>query len=91
MVDAADEDHWIFRRHPGIKRPLVSITLRSAAGIPYLAPEIQLLYKSWSVRPRDRADFERIAPRLDAAARAWLKDALLALEPNHEWIPPLVS
>jgi RimJ/RimL family protein N-acetyltransferase len=91
LLDQADQDHWIFRRHSGIKRPLSSITLRSAEGIPYLAPEIQLLYKSRSVRPRDQADFERVAPRLNAAARAWLKDALLAVEPNHTWIRPLVS
>ena len=41
-----------------------------------LAPEIQLLYKSTSLRDKDRADFERVAPLLSEDERGWLERAL---------------
>jgi hypothetical protein len=31
-----------------------------------------------------------VAPRLDPAARAWLKDALARLDPGHAWIHELL-
>jgi hypothetical protein len=58
---------------------------RTDAGLPYLAPEIQLLYKSRNPRPRDESDFRLIAPRLDGDARAWLNDALARTDPGHAW------
>lgn len=43
--------------------------LRSAAGIPYLAPELQLLYKSKGLRPKDDVDAaEVILSMLDSVA-----------------------
>ena len=59
---------------------------RDPEGIPYLAPEIQLLFKSHATRHQDQADFESMAPRLDHAARAWLEDALAIDDPHHPWL-----
>jgi hypothetical protein len=86
MLDEADDDHWVFRRAPTIRRPLTIAIRNDSDGIPYLAPEIQLLYKARSPRAQDLADFLHIAPRLDLDARSWLQDALTTADPGHTWI-----
>ena len=66
---------------------------RTAAGLPYLAPELALLFKSKNTgnrpRPEDQADFERACPLLDPEQRAWLRWALAAVDPGHVWIDAL--
>ena len=86
LLDEAIEDDWVFRRQPNIRRRLSSIVRRTPHALPYLAPEIQLLYKSRNPRMQDEADFRLIAPRLDAPARAWLNEALARTDPGHAWI-----
>jgi hypothetical protein len=54
-----------------------------------LAPEIQLLYKSKGLRPKDQADFETVLPALDAARRGWLRSAIAVLSPAHPWLMAL--
>jgi len=68
MLDESEDDRWVFRRHPAIQRPLSLAVRRDSNGIPFLAPEIQLLYKARPVRAEDQADFDRVAPRLHAGA-----------------------
>ncbi|GHO61437.1 hypothetical protein KSC_003290 [Ktedonobacter sp. SOSP1-52] len=68
VVDTSD-DQWLFRRDPRIRRPLAIVGHRTNDGIPYLAPEIQLLYKAKALRPKDEADFARILPALDGKSR----------------------
>jgi hypothetical protein len=58
----------------------------SKCGLRYLAPEVQLLYKSKHVRHRDDADLRSALPQLSKAARDWLRDALIATEPDHAWV-----
>jgi hypothetical protein len=36
-----------------------------------------------SLRPRDQANFDRIAPLLHSGVRVWLRDALARMEPGH--------
>lgn len=86
MLDESEEDHWVFRRDRTIQRPLALCVRRDGRGIPFIAPEIQLLYKARSVRSQDQADFDLIAPRLDSDARTWSRTALTKLEPCHEWL-----
>lgn len=86
MLDEADGDTWIYRREPRIRRPLSTIVRQSADRLPYLAPEIQLLYKSKGPRERDDMDFAQTIPLLAADARRWLHDALELTTPDHKWI-----
>jgi len=55
---------------------------QSTDGLPYLAPEIQLLYKSKDRRQRDDADFAVIEPLLPVDARRWLQDVLELVAPS---------
>jgi hypothetical protein len=89
LLDASDQDFWVFRRQAEIRRPFTELIRRNLEGIPYLTPEVQLLYKARSMRPRDKADFEHVAPQLDSAARAWLRNSLLKTDPAHAWTPAL--
>ena len=89
MLDEAENGHWIYRRHREIRRPLEIAIQRSPQGMPYLAPEIQLLYKSHRMRSGDQADFEHIGPKLDQCRRSWLRDCLRMIDPAHPWLPVL--
>lgn len=86
LLDRSDDDDWVFRRHPGIRRPLASVVRKTTDGTPYLAPEIQLLYKAKAIRPRDELDFRRAMPRLTPTAMSWLKEALVTLDAAHPWL-----
>lgn len=90
MIDEADGDEWIYRRHPGIRRPVGSLAGRaSVPGLPVLSPEIQLLYKSKAVRPKDDADLRTVVGLLSSAERSWLRSALDLTSPGHPWLQAL--
>src|SRR5688572_32870582 len=89
MLDEADDDTWVYRREPRIRRPMSTVVRQSPDALPYLAPEIQLLYKSKGPRERDDVDFAQISPLLAADARMWLHDALELTAPDHKWIAVL--
>jgi hypothetical protein len=89
LLDECDGDAWVFRRNRDIRRPLAEALRFDGTQLPYLAPEIQLLYKAQRPRPEDEGDFRNVAPRLDDGARAWLRDALKRLDPAHRWLEAL--
>jgi hypothetical protein len=91
MLDESEGEFWVFRRAPRIRRPLSTLSHVGKSGIRYLAPEIQLLYKAKAYRPKDQADFERVVPRLDTAARSWLRDSLATTLPGHSWLSVLAE
>lgn len=82
-------DCWVYRRDPGIERPLDEIVRHDPRGIPYLVPEVQLLFKSKRLRAKDTRDLEAVLPRLGAAPRAWLEHALQRVDPTHPWLSRL--
>lgn len=77
---------WMYRREPKIRGRFTDVLRRSECGLRYLAPEIQLLYKSKRARPRDNADFHSAMPRLSESARDWLRNALVTTQPGHAWV-----
>jgi hypothetical protein len=86
LLDEALGDTWVYRRDPRITRPVREAVRRSRQNVPFLTPEIQLLYKAKDTRDRDRIDFGNVSPYLDNSARHWLKNALELTAPSHEWI-----
>jgi len=81
-----DGDTWICRRDRTIRRPYPEIIQHTADGIPFLAPEIVLLFKAKGTRPKDERDFTEALPRLDPPCRTWLGDMLVRLHPDHPWL-----
>jgi hypothetical protein len=84
-----DGDIWICRRDPGIRRPYTEIIRHTPDGIPYLTPELVLLFKAKHVRPKDQADFAATVPHLTAAQREGLVGLLERVHPGHRWLADL--
>jgi hypothetical protein len=91
LLDDSSDDEWIFRRDPSIRLPIERALRRDSEGIPYLSPEIQLLYKARNPRAEDQADFESVLAQLDTSARGWLGHTLMRMHPGHPWIAELES
>jgi hypothetical protein len=93
LVSDIEHGLWRYRREPSIIQSVERIGLQTADGLPYLAPELVLLFKSKNTgqqeRPKDQQDFERTLPHLQPAQRAWLRWALLVTEPQHPWLEQL--
>jgi hypothetical protein len=89
MLDEAEGGDWISWRNSGVRRAIERIGERSEAGIPYLAPEIQLFYKADRPRPKDEEDFAAALPLLDPAQRQWLTDAITTAYGTRPWTPSL--
>lgn len=90
MIDDVEGHEWLFRRDNSIRRPVATLSSRaSRPGLAVLAPEVQLLYKSKGLRDKDNADFDTALPYLSLNEREWLRDALIATRPDHEWLARL--
>jgi hypothetical protein len=87
--EPADGDTWMCRRDESIRLPYDRVIERTADGLPYLRPEIVLLFKAKHTRPKDDEDFAVVLPRLSAERRAWLADALRLVHPGHRWLGQL--
>jgi hypothetical protein len=83
---------WACRRDEGIRLPYERVIRRTGDGVPYLAPEIVLLFKAkHSAEPKNQADFAATLPLLDGAAADWLRWALARVHPGHPWIGALAG
>lgn len=90
MLDDTDGDDWVFRRDSRIRLPLERLGRVSDDGIPYLVPQVQLLYKSKSRRPKDEQDLTAVLPFLTGDQCAWLIETItLAEGADHPWVSRL--
>ncbi|OMF31270.1 nucleotidyltransferase domain-containing protein [Paenibacillus sp. FSL H8-0259] len=88
MIIDTEENSWTYKRDKSIRRPMAEIILKTVEGIPYLRPEIQLLYKAGGskVREKDINDFQTMLPTLLPQEKAWLKSSLTRQFPEgHDW------
>lgn len=69
-VSEGDATHWIYRRDPSRRVPWAEAVLRTADGVPYLAPELQLLFKSVDPRPKDLIDAAEVRRAATGGSRA---------------------
>ncbi len=86
MLATTRGEHWFYRRDERVWREFADVGIENSSGLPVLAPEIQLLYKSRNVRPKDQLDFDTIAGLLGEQRRTWLLEALTLTAPDHIWI-----
>ncbi|WP_405014995.1 nucleotidyltransferase domain-containing protein [Kitasatospora sp. NBC_01539] len=93
LLDVFREPHdgpvWICRRDPSIRLPYSAVVRRTPEGIPYLAPELALLFKAKAVRPKDQEDFSTTVELLDDAQRRTLAALLTRVHPGHGWLADL--
>jgi hypothetical protein len=81
-ISEGDDKRWIFRRDPSLQLPWSDAVLTSDSGVPYLAPELQLLFKSEAPRPKDTIDAKAVLPELNRRQTAFLRHHLAI---NHLW------
>jgi hypothetical protein len=84
-----DGDTWICRRDQTIRLPYSDIIRHTRNGIPYLAPELVLLFKAKHARPKDQADFDATVPHMTPAQREALAELLARAHPGHRWLGAL--
>ena len=84
-------DAWVFRRDPAVTLPISHAILRTDEGIPFLAPEIVLLYKSKNPRGNDARDLAAVLRMLNGERRVWFAAALGTVHPGHPWIAMLLD
>ena len=90
LFNEVDQDRFLYRKDLSITLPFEKMIISSLSGIPILAPEIVLLYKSRGPDdPSAAADFKNILPELSAERRAWLSAALRKSNPEHVWLKNL--
>ncbi len=87
MLNESDGDEIVSRRDSRVRLKLSDAIMRPAAGVPFLAPEVQLYFKAKAVRERDELDFAAVLPALDDARRVWLANAISrSYGPEHPWL-----
>ncbi len=92
LVAEADGTDWVFHRGRRARRPLAGLTLTGIGGLPYISPEVVLLFKSRDERDKDEQDFQALAPLLTAEQRDWLAPRLAPPGTGpHRWLAELTS
>lgn len=88
QLDDIDDEAFRFRRDSSLTLARERMSFKTSTGVPVLAPELVLLYKSNAVEGY-ADDFRNASGALGATARAWLKDALAKLYARHPWAEAL--
>ena len=96
--DARNGDDFVVQENPNITLPLDKAILHKD-GIPYLAPELVLFYKSDKfssehpyIKPKTESDFKTIMPLLSEESKTWLMNAIdIAYPDGHEWLDDYFS
>ena len=89
LLNEERDGEWVFRRNEAIRRPVEEIG-DERNGLPFLRPEIVLLYKSGERSPKNETDFAAVRPRLSREAILWLRGALERCDRRHPWIEGLL-
>ena len=90
LLEEHDGATWRYRRDHRVTMPLARFGRASPEGVPYVAPEVALLYKAKGhAMAKNAADFEAALPALDAGARDWLRGALVVAHAGHPWLAAL--
>jgi hypothetical protein len=93
LLDVFREPHegdtWICRRDETVRFPYRDIIRHTEDGIPYLAPELTLLFKAKNVRSKDQADFDETLPCMTPRQRDTLAGLLARIHPGHPWLAGL--
>ena len=90
LLNETYADKWRFRRDMRISSPIKALCNYTSECIPYLSPEIVLLYKVKNTRQKDHQDFMTVRDYLTPQQRRWLIDAIQIHEPQHEWLEHLI-
>jgi hypothetical protein len=89
LLNESSDSQWVFRRDRRIVRDLDVLLASRRADVPFLPPELVLLFKSNDPRPTDEVDFRAVLSRLSRQARTWLGEAIALTHRGHPWVRAL--
>lgn len=86
LFNTVQDGCFVFPGQNSVRRELSKAVL-SREGVPYLAPELALLFKAGRTeQANSRSDFQAVFPQLDGGQRQWFLESLGRLYPEgHEW------
>lgn len=84
-----DGDTWICRRDESIRFPYSEIIRYTHDGVPYLVPQLVLLFKAKHARQKDQADFDTTVRYMTPDQRETLAALLARVHPGHHWLADL--
>ncbi|MFG2446419.1 nucleotidyltransferase domain-containing protein [Nocardia fluminea] len=94
-LDVFREPHnagtWICRHDPTITLPYTELIRTTINGIPYVVPEVVLLFKAKANRPKDHADFRRVLPLLPEDRLTRLNSWVSQVYPDHPWLTEICA
>ena len=85
-ISEGDESCWIYRRDPTMRVRWADAVLTDHRAIPYLAPELQLLFKAKKHRAKDDLDAATVVPLLDPRRTEFLSSTLPDDHPWHAFL-----
>jgi hypothetical protein len=88
LLNEQRDGEWAFRGNEAVRR-LTKDLGDERNGVPFLRPEIALLYKSSERSPKNETDFAAVRPHLSREASLWLRAALESCDDRHPWIEAL--
>jgi hypothetical protein len=91
LLNERSGNNWVFRRNLTITLPIARAMSLSHDEIPFLAPEIVLLFKAKSTRGKDNVDFCAALPAMDEVRRKWLRRSLEMMYITHPWLERLAN
>lgn len=90
LLTPTDEEWWLYKRDESVRLPLGEVGRTGPDGVPYLRPEIVLLFKAKLYRPKDNEDLRAMQSKLGPRELRWLLDALTNTLPGHPWLAEIV-
>jgi hypothetical protein len=79
---------WHFKHDPSICKARNETVLRDWNGVPFMCPEVVLLFKAKNIRAKDQFDFESVLSTFHTQ-QYWLAEAIEKVYPRNPWIEKL--
>lgn len=82
-----ENEDWVYRRNTMIRGPIEEFSWTYSKDLKILKPEIQLLYKSRSKRPKDLLDLQNCLELFKQDQKDKLREWIrIDSGPDHEWL-----
>jgi hypothetical protein len=76
LMNERDESNWIYRRNDKITLDEKKVIYFNKDRIPYLCPEVVLLYKTKEMRNKDIDDITNAIGKMDESQKKWFIDSI---------------
>ena len=80
LLNERDDSGWVYRRDREVKREESKVIQFTDNRIPYLCPEIVLLYKTKEMRDKDMDDVSNAIVKMTESQKKWLIDSVKSAE-----------